>query len=264
MTTVPDGSYRKIKLDENVVSDKLTTDTLTASTSKDKNKGIDGVCEFQMNATNFGTLKTKLQESLTQKLTTYGTHETEGLESGRKVITQELERAKKELNDSKSVFESLTKSFELVADVAELTSEGSLTRTSQDKLITAEKQIKEQLKKAKEVLDKLNGSLVSGGVFAKTDAAVESLKKNAVKTDSFINDIDLAADNIEGYLYTSGWRVSDRNLAGKKGKILKVNAKKKEYLIDYSESGSKDKKTITVKQKDLCLVSDDKNPPKSK
>lgn len=255
---VPSGSYRKITLDEHSASDKLSTGVLTAPKNKDKD--IDGICELQMDATNFAALKAKLQTALTEKLDSHTGHEAEHLDKAKQTVAQELVVASKALNSSKQVFEDLMKTYPLIEGEVGASLAKAMTRNDQDKLNAATKQIKDQLKKAKDTLDKLNGSLVSGGVFAKTDAAVETLKKSAVKVDTFLEEIDLSVvkPSIVGSLYTSGWRIKNRNLSGVEGTLLKVNAKKKEYTVSYTDSDGKTQ-TIVVSQKDLCQVNNDKN-----
>lgn len=311
---VASGSYRKITLDTTSESDKLSVGVPTV-TKKDAD--IDGVCELQLTSETFADLKTKLQTALAEKLQNHKSHETEHLGTSVGTVAQELTTASNTLNNSKQAyddliktltsakqdydnliqslttkkqfFETMTNSFSAIEGDAGKALTSAVTRTNQQGLIEATKQIKDEIKKAKatfdkqikdeiktfqstvdkkikdqikktdDIFDKLNGTMVSGSVFAKTDAAIETLKKSSVKTDIFLEDIDLinTAKPLRGVLYTSGWRVTNRNIPGLVGTLTKVNAKKKEYTVSYKDTAGKDQ-TIVVNQKDLCQVNDDK------
>jgi hypothetical protein len=140
----------------------------------------------------------------------------------------------------------------------------NVNRGDQTAVTKAVSEIKENIKAAKDRSDKLNGSLVVPGVFAKTDTAVEKVKKGAIALNKYITDVDLtspnAAEQIEGSIYTSGFRVNNRNLKNRKCIFQSVDVKDKVYSVMYeNEKTGKFDLLMKVNHDDLCLVNDQKN-----
>jgi hypothetical protein len=125
----------------------------------------------------------------------------------------------------------------------------------QDSSIRQIKILKDSLQTTKNQLDKLIGSLVSGGVFKDTEKAISELKSYSLTEDSYL-DLDLDGQ-IMGEIFTS----SGTSLFGNKktgmaiaGKIISVNPKKKIYKIKTQGDG----KEILISQGNICLVNSTK------
>lgn len=212
-------------------------------TAKDDNE-LNKKCEVQLTESMYQKLQKKLEEALKTKKESQTRDDIASLNKQKDTLKDEITKAKDTLNKTQDNFTSLKESIDKL-NVNDVNNVSRIDQKSVTDIIT---NVKTQLKKTKSIIDELNGGLISGGVFSKVDKTVDEIKKGTVDLSKYITHIDLGED-ITGKLYTSGFRLQDRNINGEECTLISVNAKDKVYTVRYGTG-----KTVTVKQKDLCLV----------
>jgi hypothetical protein len=256
--------YKKVSLSDD---DQLMTNTGRIETDPKKSeKEINSKCELQLTYANFVKLKNQLQSHLKRAQTQIKESDTLNLEDHQKILSDRIklicDDKFKKASDSLAQLADLLKNFNAKSEIDNVIKSIDLDTTS--KLLDALKPYKTAIESTKKVIDELNGSLITKGVFGDVEKEIDTMKKSKTNTKYAKNNIDLT-ENIEtgkkdvditGFLYTSGLRLSNKNLKTE-CKVIGVDAHKKVYTVKYGT------KTMQVKQADVCLVSDDKNPKSS-
>jgi hypothetical protein len=240
-----------------VIDKKITTDEKT----------INSKCELQITEEKFKILAERLQKQLNLNLGTVEDTNIFNTKNHHESLKKKIAKIKETLNTNK---EALTK---LIQQIDNFDKDGSATNSVEKITIDDHTQllekinpIKKEIENSKQVLDKLQGSLISKGVFSELNAELETMKKSRTRKGAAIINIDLTKnpadgkdypEKITGNLYTSSLKLSGRNLKGQKCEVIRVNAKDKIYTVKYVDSNGKPAQ-LQVKQSELCMVSDKK------
>lgn len=212
-------------------------------TAKDANE-LNKKCEVQLSEPMYQKLQKKLEEALKTKKESQTNDDIASLDTQKNTLKDEITKAKETLKKTQDKFANLMQSI----DKLNVDDVNNVSRIDQKSVTNNITNVKTKLKITKSFIDELNGGLISGGVFSKVDKTVDEIKKGTVDLSKYITHIDLG-EGITGKLYTSGFRLQDRNINGEECTLISVNAKDKVYTVRYGTG-----KTVTVKQKDLCLV----------
>lgn len=248
MTSVDATHYKKFAVNEQGDID------LSAQTRAKTDSDINSKCEVQLTSSAYGELSQILKEKLAATKETYGKTDAEQLDVQKKRLQKELITAKDELDKSSRVMQELVDSYKtLNPDDAVLS---GITRDDQTIITKNIDDIRKKLKMTKDTIDKLNGSIISNGVFGKVDIAINDIKNKPVAKTMYLKEISLGG-TIEGRLFTSGFRFSNRNMKNVQCWLVSVDVNKKIYKVKYISNG-KDV-FVYVDQKNMCLVNDDKN-----
>jgi hypothetical protein len=248
--TVLQNYYKQVMVQGKNLTDYHIDSGLGIKTKKPQE--IDATCKFQMDAANFAKLKTALETIREAKKTKHGKDQTEGIKERNNKISVEYAKAVEQINN----FAKLDALKDAISKNLTLKRDSNSNTEVKDASIKQIKLLKDNLQTTKTELDRLIGSLVSGGVFKDTEKAIAELKSYSLSEDSYL-DLDLDGQ-IMGEIFTS----SGTSLFGNKkigtpisGKILSVNPKKKIYkIIDLANPT----KEILISQGNICLVNNDK------
>lgn len=218
---------------------------------------INKNCELQLDQTNFEALKGLLKLHLTYNLERVKKSEDESLERHKKNIKAQLTDVEKQLKSSAAITNLNQEINEFNAGNVYAEIEKSTTLDNQKELLAKLKKTKGFIKSAKDAIDKLQGSVLTKGVFGKIEDEIETMRTRRVLTKSFINNIDLTIKPnnekvkplIKGMFYQNRWS------KGVKCTVARVNAVDKVYTIAYYDT---DNTLVAVKvnQSQVCLVNE--------
>jgi len=248
MTSVDATHYKKF-----TVSEQGDVD-LSAQTRAKSDSDINSKCEVQLTSSAYEALSQLLKEKLAATKETYGKTDSEQLEVQKKRLQKELNTAKDELDKSVKVLQELVESYKSLSPDDAIVS--GITRDDQTIVTKNVNDIRKKLKMTKDTIDKLNGSIISSGVFTKVDTAISDIKDKPVSKAAYLKEVSLGG-TIEGKLFTSGFRLSNRNMKNVQCWLVSVDVNKKIYKVKYISNG-KDV-FVNVDQKNMCLVNDEKN-----
>jgi hypothetical protein len=248
MTSVDKNHYKNINVNE-------TGDVNTSVQKISNNKEINSKCEVQLTNSAYTSLSAFLKEKLSETTNTYQKTDSEQLNEQKKQLQTVLVNTKRDLDESAKILQDLIKSYDTLNPDDAL--DQSITRINQSKVTDNVTNIRNKLKEAKNVIDKLNGGMMASDIFANTDESINKIKNKQVSRSQYLKNI-IFDKIIEGKLYTSGFRLTNRNLNNIPCVLVSVDVNTKVYKVKYVNLDGKDA-FVDVAQKNMCLVNDGKN-----
>lgn len=223
---------------------------------------INNACKFQMNEEMYGKLRDGLRSVRDSQVSAYTGDKTKALEEKKRKVIQEYNAAIGVLNEFAKLndFNQVIATNEIkdtdIDHIADSIDQSKLNIIT-DKIQNVKVAIKKLSTKLSSYDDGLVNKLTKGGVFAATEKALAEYKNTKITEDKYM-EFDLSSLDITGKLITSSGMgiLKAKTHSGEPAKILSVNAKTKVYVVQ--STGSLTNPKVSVPQKNLCLVADEK------
>lgn len=247
-------TYQKINMPLEVSIMKETEKPLTlVNEATKKEQKVNQLCKLQLDKNNYENLLNTLKSELEKRKENHKEKEEKKFEEHKKEVKDLLQKDNNQYGETwqktydqgeilKKFQENTDKIFE------ELNNHDPKNRNDVQKYKDGIAKIRHEITNADQAMRRLKGSTLDGDILKKFSDAVNRLQNGKVnETDQQFATINLASQDIQGQLFTSGLMSSKLN--GKEGKLLSVNVVKKEYTVEYDSN-----KKIIIKQSDVCLM----------